>query len=190
MILIIDNYDSFTFNLYQLLGEITQDIKVLRNDKTTVGEIAAMAPTHLILSPGPGNPGQAGICLEVIRSLSGKIPILGVCLGHQAIAEAFGGQVVHAPRIVHGKACAINLLVPGRVLANLPKRFEAARYHSLIVDAGALPPCLEITAATDSGEVMALQHREHHTYGVQFHPESIMTPDGRIILRNFLRIHN
>lgn len=188
MILIIDNYDSFTFNLYQLVGEIRPDIAVYRNDKITVAEIEKLQPDHIIISPGPGNPQQAGICLEVIRKLAGRFPILGVCLGHQAIGEAFGGKVVHAPRIVHGKADKIFLKAETPLFSGMPDGFEAARYHSLIVEPESLPDCLEVTAVTGDNEIMALQHREYKIYGVQFHPESIMTPQGKTILENFLNI--
>lgn len=188
MILIIDNYDSFTHNLYQLIGEINPDIKVVRNDKITIAEIDELHPDHIIISPGPGNPQQAGICLEVIKRLSGKYPILGVCLGHQAIGEAFGGKVVRAPEIVHGKSDKMYIVKESKLLAGLPDGFEAARYHSLIVEPESLPDCLEVLAETQKHEIMALQHKQHPVYGVQFHPESIMTPQGRIILRNFLSL--
>ena len=181
MILIIDNYDSFTFNLYQLLGEINSDIKVVRNDKITIEEIRALAPSHIIISPGPGNPQQAGICLDVIRELAGEFPILGVCLGHQAIGEAFGGRVVHAPEMVY-------LTAPSPIFKDMADGFEAARYHSLIVEPESLPDCLEVTAETVKHEIMALQHKTLPVYGVQFHPESIMTPEGRTILQNFLKL--
>lgn len=188
MILIIDNYDSFTHNLYQLIGEINPDIKVVRNDKITIPEIEALNPDHIIISPGPGNPQQAGICLEVIKQLSGKYPILGVCLGHQAIGEAFGGKVVHAPEIVHGKSDRIHILKDSPLLKGMENGFQAARYHSLIVEPETLPDCLEIIAETKKQEIMALQHKEYKVYGVQFHPESIMTPEGRTILKNFLSL--
>lgn len=188
MVLIIDNYDSFTHNLYQLVGELEPDIKVIRNDKLSVAEIAALAPEQIIISPGPGNPQQAGICLEVIKKLSGRFPILGVCLGHQAIGEAFGGKVIHAPQIVHGKSDRIYLKAASPILAGMEDGFEAARYHSLIVEKESLPECLEVTAETAGGEIMALQHRSLKVYGVQFHPESIMTPQGRTILKNFLAV--
>lgn len=188
MILIIDNYDSFTFNLYQLIGEIRPDIQVVRNDKMTIDEIRELNPDHIIISPGPGNPQQAGICLDVIRQLSGEYPILGVCLGHQAIGEAFGGNVVHAPEIVHGKSDKMYILKDNPLLAGMPDGFEAARYHSLIVDHDGFPDCLEIIAETKKHEIMALQHKQYKVYGVQFHPESIMTPQGRTILKNFLSL--
>lgn len=188
MILIIDNYDSFTHNLYQLIGEINPDIKVVRNDKITIPEIEALNSDHIIISPGPGNPQQAGICLEVIKQLSGKYPILGVCLGHQAIGEAFGGKVVHAPEIVHGKSDRIHILKDSPLLKGMEEGFQAARYHSLIVEQDSLPECLEVIAETKKQEIMALQHKEYKVYGVQFHPESIMTPEGRTILKNFLSL--
>lgn len=188
MILIIDNYDSFTHNLYQLIGEINPDIKVVRNDKITILEIEALKPDHIIISPGPGNPQQAGICLDVIKELSGKYPILGVCLGHQAIGEAFGGKVVHAPEIVHGKSDRVYILKETPLLAGMENGFQAARYHSLIVEPESLPACLEVIAETKKHEIMALQHKEYKVYGVQFHPESIMTPEGRTILKNFLSL--
>lgn len=186
MILIIDNYDSFTFNLYQLIGELQPDIKVARNDKITIEEIRELNPDHIVISPGPGNPQQAGICLDVIRQLYKEYPILGVCLGHQAMGEAFGGKVVGAPHIVHGKADKIYVLKDSPLLEGMPHCFEAARYHSLIVDHEGFPDCLEIIAETAKHEIMALQHKEYKVYGVQFHPESIMTPLGRTILKNFL----
>ena len=188
MILIIDNYDSFTFNLYQLIGEINPDIKVVRNDKITIAEIEALQPDHIIISPGPGNPQQAGICLEVLKKLSGKFPILGVCLGHQAIGEAFGGKVIHAPEIVHGKADKMYLKQPSPIFKGMADGFAAARYHSLIVEPESLPDCLEVTAETEKHEIMDLQHKTLPVYGVQFHPESIMTPEGRTILKNFLSL--
>ena len=188
MILIVDNYDSFTHNLYQLIGEINPDIKVVRNDKIAIPEIEALNPDHIIISPGPGNPQQAGICLEVIKQLSGKYPILGVCLGHQAIGEAFGGKVVHAPEIVHGKSDRIHILKDSPLLQGMEEGFQAARYHSLIVEPESLPACLEVIAETKKHEIMALQHKEYKVYGVQFHPESIMTPEGRTILKNFLSL--
>ena len=188
MILIIDNYDSFTHNLYQLIGEINSDIKVVRNDKITIPEIEVLKPDHIIISPGPGNPQQAGICLDVIKELSGKYPILGVCLGHQAIGEAFGGKVVHAPEIVHGKSDRVYILKETPLLAGMENGFQAARYHSLIVEPESLPACLEVIAETKKHEIMALQHKEYKVYGVQFHPESIMTPEGRTILKNFLSL--
>lgn len=188
MILLIDNYDSFTHNLYQLVGEISPDIKVARNDKITIEEIKKLQPAQIIISPGPGNPQQAGICIEVIKELGAAYPILGVCLGHQAIGEAFGGKVVHAPEIVHGKSDRIHILKENPLLAGLEDGFQAARYHSLLVEKESLPECLEILAETSKHEIMALAHKKYKVYGVQFHPESIMTPQGRIILENFLKM--
>ena len=189
MILIIDNYDSFTFNLYQLIGEINSDIKVVRNDKLTIEDIRAMQPDHIIISPGPGNPKQAGICLDVIRQLAGEFPILGVCLGHQAIGEAFGGNVVHAPEIVHGKADKVYLEAASPIFKDMPDGFEAARYHSLIVEPESLPECLEVTAWTEDGEIMGVRHKTLAVEGVQFHPESILTERGHDLLNNFLLEH-
>ncbi len=188
MILIIDNYDSFTHNLYQLIGEIRPDITVVRNDKITIEEIEKLNPDHIIISPGPGTPSEAGIIIEAIQKLGGKYPIFGVCLGHQAIGEAFGGDVVHAPEIVHGKSDKMYITKPSKLLEGMPDGFEAARYHSLIVDPNTLPDCLEVLAETKKHEIMAMQHKTLPIYGVQFHPESIMTPQGRTILKNFLEM--
>lgn len=188
MILIIDNYDSFTYNLYQLVGELNPDITVVRNDKCRVEDIAALDPSHIIISPGPGTPRQAGICLEAIKQLGSRYPILGVCLGHQAIGEAYGGKVVHAPRVVHGKADRVYIKAPCPLFQGLEDGFECARYHSLIVASEGLPDCLTVTAVTQAGELMGLMHNSYRVYGVQFHPESIMTPQGRTILRNFLAL--
>lgn len=185
MLLMIDNYDSFTFNLVQYLGEMGQEIKVYRNDAITLAEIEALAPTAILLSPGPCTPNEAGICLDLIAHFSGKIPILGVCLGHQAIGQAFGGEVVRAPRLMHGKTSLI--YHDGRTIyTGLKNPFEATRYHSLIVRRETLPSCLEITAETDQGEIMGIRHREFFVEGVQFHPESILTEEGKPLLRNFL----
>ena len=185
MILIIDNYDSFTYNLVQYLGELGAEIEVRRNDQTSVAEIERMAPERLVISPGPRTPSEAGICLEVIQKLSGRIPILGVCLGHQAIGQVYGGHVVHAPELMHGKTSLIHHKGHG-VFRNLPVPFEANRYHSLIVERPSLPDELEITAETADGLIMGLRHRTHPVEGVQFHPESILTPLGKDLLRNFL----
>ncbi|NPV30402.1 MAG: aminodeoxychorismate/anthranilate synthase component II [Firmicutes bacterium] len=185
MLLMIDNYDSFTFNLVQYLGEMGQEIKVYRNDAITLAEIEALAPTAILLSPGPCTPNEAGICLDLIARFAGKIPILGVCLGHQAIGQAFGGEVVRAPRLMHGKTSLI--YHDGRTIyTGLKNPFEATRYHSLIVRRETLPPCLEIAAETDQGEIMGIRHREFFVEGVQFHPESILTEEGKPLLRNFL----
>jgi len=187
MILIIDNYDSFTYNLVQYLGELGVEQTVVRNDQITVEEIQEMHPDRLVISPGPCTPGEAGICVEAIQKLHKGFPILGVCLGHQAIGEAFGGRVVGAPAIFHGKTSDIHHR--GEVLfKGVPTPFTAARYHSLIVERESLPSSLMVTAWTSDGIVMGLQHQEYPTFGVQFHPESIATQHGKEILRNFLSI--
>jgi len=188
MILLIDNYDSFTYNLYQLIGKIDKDIKVVRNDVLSVEEIEGLSPTHIIVSPGPGKPSDAGICIKAIQYFSDKIPILGVCLGHQAIGEAFGGKVVPAKRLMHGKASNIYLKKKSRLFEGLGERFTAGRYHSLIVEGEAITKELEILAESDEGEVMALKHKEYNIFGIQFHPESILTPEGMKIIENFLKI--
>ncbi|RMH52067.1 MAG: aminodeoxychorismate/anthranilate synthase component II [Zetaproteobacteria bacterium] len=185
-LLVIDNYDSFTYNLVQYFGELGEEPLVRRNDRITPEEVEALAPGHIVISPGPGGPEDAGVSLEVIRRFSGRVPILGVCLGHQAIAHCFGGSVVSAPRLMHGKTSAIHH--DGRGLfAGLPSPFTATRYHSLIV-AEPLPPVLERTAWTMEGELMGLRHRHHPTVGVQFHPESILSEHGHALLRAFLRM--
>ena len=186
MILIIDNYDSFTFNLYQYVGTLNSDVKVYRNDALSVKEIAELNPQRIILSPGPGYPEDTGVCEEILKELPGLCPILGVCLGHQAIGEVFGGRVVLAPELVHGKQSLIKADTACKLFKGLPQEIEAARYHSLIVEKESLPECLKITAQTADGEIMALKHRDYEIYGVQFHPESVMTPDGMKILANFL----
>ncbi len=188
MILLIDNYDSFSYNLYQLVGSINPDIRVIRNDEMTVDEIRAIAPSHLILSPGPGRPADAGVCEAAARELAGEFPILGVCLGHQAICEAFGGTVTYARRLMHGKQSRVALDVGCPLLAGLPEAIPAARYHSLAAPEDKLPACLKVVAKTEDGEVMAVAHREYPIYGLQFHPESILTPDGPAILKNFLEV--
>lgn len=186
MILLIDNYDSFVYNLYQLLGGIRPDIEVIRNDACTIADIEAMAPEAIVLSPGPGRPIDAGICLEVIRHFSGTIPIFGVCLGMQSICEAFGGIVTYAKELMHGKTSLI-LAEPDSVLfAGMEEPFPAARYHSLSASDEGLPKELRVTARTGDGEIMALEHRTAPVFGVQFHPESIMTPNGETIMKNFL----
>ena len=191
MLLLIDNYDSFTFNLAQYLGELGQDVKVLRNDAVDVPGIRALAPERIVISPGPGTPDQAGVSLALIRELAGAIPILGVCLGHQAIGQAFGGKVIRAKNIMHGKTSPIRHRNIG-VFAGLPDPFEATRYHSLAVERAGLPDCLEITAWTEHAdgsfdEIMGLRHKTLSVEGVQFHPESILTRHGHDLLRNFLR---
>ncbi len=188
MILLIDNYDSFSYNLYQYLGEICEDVKVVRNDRITIDEIETLNPSHLILSPGPGFPKDAGICLEAAVSFADKLPILGVCLGHQTIGEAFGGRVIHAPRLMHGKTSMIDIDTNCRLFRGLPKSIKAARYHSLVVDKSSLPDCLAVTATDSDGEIMGLCHRDFPVYGIQFHPESFMTEHGLILLRNFIQI--
>ena len=188
MILLIDNYDSFSYNLYQLVGEITPDIKVIRNDEMTVEEIEALAPDHIILSPGPGRPEDAGIIIEAARTLGKTIPTLGVCLGHQAICAAFGATVTYAKQLMHGKQSNVKFDARSPIFAHCPKEAMVARYHSLAADAATIPDELVVTAVTDDGEVMAVQHRDYPIYGVQFHPESILTPDGKQMLRNFLRL--
>jgi len=185
MIVMIDNYDSFTYNLVQYLGEMGQKLRVFRNDEITVQEVADLAPDHLVISPGPCTPAEAGISVALIRALAGKAPILGVCLGHQSIGQAFGGRIVRAKRLMHGKTSPIHHDGRG-VFAGLPNPFEATRYHSLIVEPESLPACLEITARADEDEIMGLRHRELPVEGVQFHPESILTQHGKDLLRNFL----
>jgi anthranilate synthase component II len=188
MILVIDNYDSFTYNLVQYFGQLGADVRVERNDALTVGQIAALSPSHIVISPGPGTPDDSGVSLDVLRSLSASIPVLGVCLGHQAIGQVFGGVVKRAPRLMHGKTSLIRHTGKG-VFAGLPDPLEATRYHSLIVEPESLPDCLEVTATTtDDGQIMGLQHRELNVHGVQFHPESILTAAGMDLLRNFLEI--
>ncbi len=187
MILLIDNYDSFSYNLYQLIGEINPDIKVIRNDEMTVEEIAELAPSHIILSPGPGRPEDAGIIIEAAKTLGRTIPLLGVCLGHQAICAAFGATVTYAKQLMHGKQSIAKLDTKSTLFRGCPQEAPVARYHSLAADAATIPEELIVTAQTADGEVMAVEHREYHIYGVQFHPESILTPDGSRMLRNFLK---
>lgn len=186
MILLIDNYDSFSYNLYQYIGEINPDIKVIRNDELTVEEIAALAPERIILSPGPGRPEDAGIIMDVVRELGSRIPILGVCLGHQAICGVYGATVTYASQLMHGKQSDAKVDNTSRLFRNLPDTIPVARYHSLAAAPETMPDVLNITATTADGEIMAVQHQEYPVYGVQFHPESIMTPQGKEILRNFL----
>ena len=187
MIVLIDNYDSFTYNLLQYLGELGEEVKVFRNDQIAVSEVAALEPSHLVISPGPKTPKEAGICCDLIVALAPRLPILGVCLGHQCIGAAFGGRIGAAKQLMHGKTSLINH--DGRTLfSQQPNPLEATRYHSLIVERDSLPSCLEISAWTQDGEVMGLRHREYPTEGVQFHPESILTREGRDLLRNFLAL--
>lgn len=187
MILLIDNYDSFSYNLYQLVGSIRQDITVIRNDQMTVEEIRQQKPEAVLLSPGPGKPADAGICIEAVRRLAGEIPLLGVCLGHQAICEAFGGVVSYADELMHGKASKALLDTESRIFAGMDREIQVARYHSLAAKREKLPGCLKITAETEKGEIMAVEHRKYPVYGLQFHPESILTPDGYKIISNFLK---
>ena len=186
MILLIDNYDSFSYNLFQLIGEVRSDILVYRNDKITIEEISDLSPEAIILSPGPGKPKDAGICIDVVRNFHDNVPILGVCLGHQAICEAFGGTVSHAKRLMHGKSSMISLDYDF-IFKGLPSQISVGRYHSLSLAEDTLPDCLEIISkAKDDGEIMAVKHNDFNVYGLQFHPESILTPDGLTIIENFL----
>jgi anthranilate synthase/aminodeoxychorismate synthase-like glutamine amidotransferase len=187
MILMIDNFDSFTYNLVQYLKQIGSDVEVARNNALSVGDIEDMAPEGIVISPGPGRPESAGVSMPAVREFSGKIPLLGVCLGHQTIGLAFGGEVVSARRLMHGKTSTVE--ADGRtIFEGIRKPFQAMRYHSLAVRRETLPDCLEVSALSEDGEIMGLRHREHLTEGVQFHPESIMTPVGKRLLRNFLRL--
>ncbi len=188
MTLLIDSYDSFSYNLVQLVGEMDPHIRVIRNDAMTLPEIRALHPSRIILSPGPGRPEDAGIIVEAARELGQEIPILGVCLGHQAICAAFGATVTYAKALMHGKQSRIRPLPGCALFTGCPEEFPVARYHSLAADESTLPPCLLVTARTQDGEVMAVQHREYPIFGVQFHPESIMTPDGKTMLRNFIHM--
>jgi len=186
MILMIDNYDSFTWNLVQYLGELGATVKVVRNDETKIADIAAAKPEGIVISPGPCTPQEAGISLATIREFAGKVPILGVCLGHQAIGQAFGGEVVHASRVVHGKTSVISHVGRG-VFRGLPSPFTGTRYHSLAIRRATLPACLEVTAESEDGEIMGVRHRELAVEGVQFHPESFLTEHGHALLKNFLQ---
>lgn len=187
MVLLIDNYDSFSYNLVQLIGTLEPDIRVIRNDEMTVPEIQALAPTHIILSPGPGRPDAAGICEEVVRQLGSEIPILGVCLGHQAICEVYGATISYAEQLMHGKMSVIHLQ-DSPLFGGLGETAEVARYHSLVALPESIPDCLRVTATTETGEIMAVQHKEDPVYGLQFHPESILTPEGMKMLENFLQM--
>lgn len=186
MILLIDNYDSFSYNLFQLVGEINAYIKVIRNDEMTVEEIERLNPDKIILSPGPGRPEDAGIIIETAKILSQKIPTLGVCLGHQAICAAYGAEVTYAKRLMHGKLSMVKFSTDCPLFKNIPETAPVARYHSLAAKPETIPDCLQVTAVTEDGEIMAVQHKDYPIFGVQFHPESIMTPDGRIMLENFI----
>jgi anthranilate synthase/aminodeoxychorismate synthase-like glutamine amidotransferase len=187
MLLLIDNYDSFTYNLYQYLGELGARTRVVRNDEITVAEAMALRPRAIVISPGPGTPDEAGISIDLIKAAAGTVPLLGVCLGHQSLGQAFGGRIVRAPSLMHGKTSAIHH--DGRtIFAGLPPAFTATRYHSLVIAPESLPDCLEVSARTADGVIMAVRHREHLLEGVQFHPESILTTAGKDLLANFLRM--
>ncbi|MBR2280897.1 MAG: aminodeoxychorismate/anthranilate synthase component II [Ruminococcus sp.] len=186
MILLIDNYDSFSYNLYQYIGEINPDIKVIRNDELSVDEIRELNPDRIILSPGPGRPENAGVIIEAVKKLGAEIPILGVCLGHQAICSAYGAEVTYAKQLMHGKQSEVRFDKNCLLFKNCPESAKVARYHSLAADETTVPDCLTVTAVTDDGEIMAVQHKEYPVFGLQFHPESIMTPDGKTMLKNFI----
>ena len=186
MILLIDNYDSFTYNLYQYIGELYQDIQVVRNDEITLDEIEKLSPQALIISPGPGYPKDAGISVEAIKHFSGKLPILGICLGHQSICEAFGGTIIPAKELMHGKSSNIKIDTSSAIFKGLPETIVSARYHSLIADSSSIPDCLKVTGTDSAGQIMAVEHKEHSTYGLQFHPESVLTGYGKIIIKNLL----
>ena len=186
MILLVDNYDSFVYNLYQFISVEDPDVRLVRNDRITPEEALSMEPDAIVISPGPGKPSDAGVCIELIRQLKGRIPILGVCLGHQAIGEAFGATVTHASRLMHGKTSLLTDVADDIIFKGIKKPVQVARYHSLSVQESTLPEELEVTARSDDGELMAMRHREYPIYGLQFHPESVMTPDGSAMIRNFL----
>lgn len=186
MILLVDNYDSFSYNLYQLIGSFDEDIKVIRNDELTVEEVLALKPDVIVVSPGPGRPEDAGICIDLIRAAAPSIPILGVCLGHQAITAAFGGTVSYADRIMHGKQSDAKIDKECPIFKGLSDTIKVARYHSLAAIRDTLPECLKVTAETEDGVVMAIKHADYNVYGLQFHPESILTPDGNVLIKNFL----
>ena len=191
MILLVDNYDSFSFNLVQVIGELIdskEELKVIRNDELTVEEIMALNPSHIVLSPGPGKPSDAGVCEALIKAANGKIPLMGVCLGHQAICESLGGKITYAPELMHGKQSLVTVDNESTIFKGLPKDLEVARYHSLVADKDLIPEELTVTATDGKGEVMAVQHKTNQLYGLQFHPESIMTPLGKEMVRNFLGV--
>lgn len=188
MIILIDNYDSFSYNLYQLAGSLYPDIRVVRNDAYTAEELESLNPEAILISPGPGRPEDAGVSIDAIRHFAGKVPILGVCLGHQAICKRFGATVSYAKELVHGKAYDVTLDTESPLFHDMPKTIRAARYHSLAAVESTMPECLRITARTKDGEIMAVEHRDYPIYGLQFHPESIMTPEGHKILENFFAI--
>ena len=188
MLLIIDNYDSFSYNLYQMIGGIYPDIKVIRNDAMTVEEIKALKPDAIVISPGPGRPSDAGVCIDVIRALGPKIPMLGVCLGHQAMCEAYGATITYAKELMHGKQSIAKVDPTCKLYRDMSNKIKVARYHSLAADPETMPKCLKVTAKTDDGEIMGVKHEAYDMYGVQFHPESIMTPEGKTMLKNFIDI--
>ncbi len=187
MILVIDNYDSFTYNLVQYLGELGADLKVIRNDKISLAQIKRLKPTKIVISPGPGRPEDAGVSVSIIKELTGKVPILGVCLGHQAIGYAYGGKIIQAKELMHGKTSQIHH-DKKEIFKSIPNPFEATRYHSLVIERKSLPKCLEVTAWTKDKEIMGVRHKAFALWGVQFHPESILTKSGMDILRNFLKL--
>ena len=189
MILLIDNYDSFSYNLYQLIGTISPDIKVIRNDEMTVEQIGTLSPERIIISPGPGRPENAGIIIEAAKTICKKIPTLGVCLGHQAICAAYGANITYAKQLMHGKQSSVSIDTSTLLFHDLESTQLVARYHSLAADTATIPDCLKITALTNDGEIMAVQHEQYPIYGVQFHPESIMTPNGKKMLENFISYH-
>lgn len=188
MILFIDNYDSFTYNLVQMIGGLNPDIKVIRNDELTVAEIKDLSPSHIVLSPGPGYPKDAGVCEDVVRNLAETVPILGVCLGHQGICEVFGAEITRAKKLMHGKQSILSIDSSDPLFQGLENKIPAARYHSLIARKETLPSCLKTIGTDDMGEIMAVKHKDYAVYGLQFHPESILTPNGESILKNFLSI--
>lgn len=188
MIVLIDNYDSFSYNLYQLVGRINPDITVIRNDELTLEEIEALKPDHLIISPGPGRPSEAGICEEAIRYFEGKVPILGVCLGHQAICEVYGGTITYAGELMHGKQSVVTVDKENPLFKGLSETIDVGRYHSLALDPDTLPEALRVLARSDDGEIMAVAHKQYPIYGLQFHPESILTPTGPMMVENFLKL--
>ena len=187
MILLIDNYDSFSYNLYQMIGAVNSDIKVIRNDEMAITQIEELSPDRIIISPGPGRPENAGIIIDVVKELGKEFPILGVCLGHQAICSAFGATITYAKQLMHGKQSKVTFDTDSLIFRGLEKNGLVARYHSLAADASTMPDCLKVTAITDDGEIMAVQHTKYNIFGVQFHPESIMTPDGKKMLENFIK---
>lgn len=186
MILLIDNYDSFSYNLYQLIGSVDSDILVVRNDKISIDQIKKANPRAIFLSPGPGHPSKAGICIEVVQTLGDSFPIFGVCLGHQAICEAYGATVSYASTLMHGKTSLANIDTDSMIFKNMENKLQVARYHSLAAAEKTIPPCLKIIARTDEGDIMAVSHKTNPVYGVQFHPESVLTPQGHTIIKNFL----